>query len=187
MERGTVYFTEIPECRNGRAAEHLTGERLLGEAVRRSFDLDLSEEIRDTGPHGKPFFPLHPEIHYNISHSGRYVYCVLAPCEVGVDIQEHRNIALERMLKRTVPEELREEILGSAHAEKLFFDQWALREAYCKMTGSGLAADLTLLPLEQAWHWLFQPEEGYSGAICCSVPLELEWHSVDVRDRSEYE
>ena len=58
-------------------------------------------EPRAKGEHGKPFFTLQPKIHYNISHSGKYVVCVIAGEEVGIDIQEHRELDYEKRSAET--------------------------------------------------------------------------------------
>ena len=49
---------------------------------------------------GKPFFTLLPRIHYNITHSGKYVMCLFAGEEVGIDVQIHKKVNYERILEK---------------------------------------------------------------------------------------
>ena len=84
-----IYYTEIPEEYDNKKMEHMFGEKLLEEGLKREYGLNLKFEPRARGEHGKPFFTLQPKIHYNISHSGKYVVCVFAGEEVGIDIQKH--------------------------------------------------------------------------------------------------
>ncbi len=71
--KAAVYITEIPEKYERKNMEHLTGEKLLETALFKEYGKTLAFEPRAKGEHGKPFFTLQPKIHYNISHSGKYV------------------------------------------------------------------------------------------------------------------
>ena len=137
--KAVVYYTEIPEKYVHKNMEHMAAEKLLAAGLYKEFGLKLAFEPRAKGEHGKPFLTLQPRIHYNISHSGKYVMCVIAGQEVGIDIQEHRKVNYERLVQRMVPSDMVREILESDEPEKAFFAQWVLREAYIKWTGEGLA------------------------------------------------
>ena len=131
----------------------MVGEQLLREALREEYGIRLEYEARSVGEHGKPFISSRPEIHYNISHSGKYVVCVVAPQEVGIDIQIHSAASnIKRILERTVPADLARQILDSPNTEKAFYTQWVLREAYVKWTGEGLSKDLRKINLEEGWY-----------------------------------
>lgn len=63
--------------------------------------------------------------------------------EVGIDIQIHRKVNYDRMLRRMVTEKEREEMLKmTGFWEQEFFRQWVIREAFIKWTGEGLSRDL---------------------------------------------
>lgn len=177
---GVIYFTKIREEYENKNMEHMIGEKLLAEGVKKEYGLNLRFEPRAKGEHGKPFFTLEPKIHYNISHSGKYVVCLLAGQEVGIDIQIHKKVNYERMLERMVPGKMIREILDSDEPEKAFFVQWVLREAYIKWTGEGLSRDLRTIQMESGWHTLLDLEEGYSGAVWSASPLDIRWEHVDV-------
>ena len=131
---GIIYYTKIRDEYNSKNMEHMIGEKLLEIGLEREFGRKLAFEPRSKGEHGKPFFTLLPRIHYNITHSGKYVMCLFAGEEVGIDVQIHKKVNYERLLERMVPADMIREILDADDMEKAFFAQWVLREAYIKWT-----------------------------------------------------
>lgn len=178
--KAVIYYTEISERFTHKNMEHMIGEKLLETGLFREYGLSLAHEPRAKGEHGKPFLSLQPKIHYNISHSGDYVVCILAPQEVGIDIQQHKKANYPRMLERMVPTEMIREILDGDDPVQAFFDQWVLREAYIKWTGEGLSRDLRTIPMGEGSSHLFQLAPGYSGALWSASALELSWVHVNV-------
>lgn len=178
--KAVIYCTKVNEEYKGKKMEHMLGERLLEVGLYEEYGLTLRFEPRAAGEHGKPFFTLQPKLHYNISHSGEYVVCVLAGQEVGIDIQVHRPASFERTLKRMVSEEERERILAMPDMEQEFFRQWVLREAYIKWTGEGLSRDLRTIPMDEGWHTQLSMPQGYSGALWAEEPMEIIWKQVEV-------
>ena len=75
---GIIYYTKIRDEYNSKNMEHMIGEKLLEIGLEREFGRKLAFEPRSKGEHGKPFFTLLPRIHYNITHSGKYVMCLFA-------------------------------------------------------------------------------------------------------------
>ena len=180
MNKGIIYYTKIREEYEGAHMEHMIAEKLLETALRKEFNIDLKYEPRAEGEHGKPFLSYRPSLHYNISHSGDYVVCLIADQEVGIDVQVHRKANYERMLRRMVPEAQYDEILAGADAEQKFFEQWVLREAYIKWTGEGLSRDLRSISMDEGSHMLLDMEEGYSGAVWAMNPMEISWKFEDI-------
>ena len=93
---GVIYLAEIPEKYRKKNMEHMMGEKLLEKGLMMEYGKKLVFEPRALGEHGKPFFTLQPGIHYNITHSGQYVACIFAGQEVGIDIQEHKEVKFEK-------------------------------------------------------------------------------------------
>ena len=122
MNKGVIYYTKIREEYAGTHMEHMIAEKLLETALKKEYNIDLKYEPRAEGEHGKPFFSYRPSLHYNISHSGDYVVCILADQEVGIDVQVHRKANYERMLRRMVPEAQYAEILEGPDMEQKFFE-----------------------------------------------------------------
>ena len=113
---------------------------LLERAVRETWGLSpLPEIARREG--GKPYFPRHEELHFNLSHSGALALCALDSGPVGADVQiikEWRPGLPERVCS---PAELAwlEEQPGLWPAFTLL---WTLKEARAKESGRGLTSSI---------------------------------------------
>lgn len=177
---GIIYYTKIKEDYDHKNMEHMIAEKLLEAGLLEEYGFHLAYEPRSKGSHGKPFFTLLPRIHYNISHSGRYVMCIFAEEEVGIDIQMHRKLNYERFLERMVSANLARNILDCEDVEKAFFAQWVLREAYIKWTGEGLSRDLRTIPMDKGAYTMLEMEPGYSGAVWSKDALELRYEYRDI-------
>lgn len=115
-------------------------------------DLKTAIEVYDntfdypmgTTANGKPVFPEHSEIHFNLSHAGDYVVCVVSQWEVGVDIEGNRAVRASIENRFFSGEECR--WVQEADSEKLhserFFRLWTLKEAYSKLTGEGISCGI---------------------------------------------
>lgn len=120
------------------------------------------------GEHGKPYFTTAINMHFSISHSGRYWACMLDSQNVGLDIEDmsRRNLTAKRLqdiAKRFFTEDeqilvigvqaelnelndlndseesiLNEELLDNKTKNK-FFRIWTAKEAYMKFTGNGFS------------------------------------------------
>ena len=178
--KAVIYFTEVAQQYEHKNMEHMIGEKLLEIGLEREYGRKLAFEPRAKGEHGKPFFTLLPKIHYNISHSGKYVTCLFAGEEVGIDIQIHKKVNYERILERLVPADMVREILEADDMEKAFFAQWVLREAYIKWTGEGLSRDMRTISMDEGSHMLLDMEDGYSGAVWAMNPMEINWKYEDI-------
>lgn len=107
-----------------RGEERRLAQSLLALAVARECSLDVLPAVeREAG--GKPFFPAHPEICFNLSHSHGAAVCALHHLPVGVDVERLRSAP-----KR----------LAAGLEEEAFFRLWTAREATIKRRGQGLAA-----------------------------------------------
>ncbi len=139
-------------------------------------------ELRmDYGEKGKPYLKDYP-FYFNLSHSGEYVICAVSDREVGADIQRcsmEKGERLERIARRFFsPEEMAALVRCREQAERaaLFYRLWTRKEAYGKLTGSGIGAALNknFLPPEsegetngdsvfwQEWQY----PAGYRIALC---------------------
>lgn len=148
------------------------GRGLLRQAVLDIFDLNLNDLTIETGEHGKPYIVEHPEIEYNISHSGCYVVCAVSAVPVGIDIQEKRVIALDKLGRKVFsPEEYRE-FLKSEEKQEIFFRQWARIESYLKWTGEGISKGLTNLKMD-GWHQFVHINRNYVCVIWSGKPLSI--------------
>ena len=146
-------------------------------ATRKEYDADISDtdpkgwdfEIA-RGEYGKPYFLHHPELHFNISNSGDWIFMVLSGVRVGIDIQIITDIPLERIGKHVLAPDEYDSFLKMDEQREYFFREWVLRESYIKWTGEGLSRDMRSLP-DDAWQALIPAPDGYKAAITAAVPL----------------
>lgn len=146
---------------------------------------------------GKPYIENNLSIHYNISHSGDYVICVISNEEVGIDIEKRETIELD-IAKNFFHYKEYQAIMENDKENRLsiFYDYWCLKESYLKYSGRGLVVPLNsfqieinqddiklknnefdgILPKLQ----LLEIDKGYSCALCCEVETITEIIEVNL-------
>ena len=113
---------------------------------------------------GKPYFPEHPEVHFNISHTGGAVLVGISDAPVGVDIERIRPVS-ERAMQR---------IAGVA-SEKAFFESWVRREARAKRAGAGIGALMGETSLRDGEQFFFLDTfDGYAAGVAAESGAEIE-------------
>jgi 4'-phosphopantetheinyl transferase len=95
---------------------------------------------------GKPYLADHPDIRFNLSHSGRYALVAVAHgLEVGVDIERIRGErpTVDIAERFFAPAEVRE-LMETPEDRRVpaFFACWSRKEAYIKARGEGLRIPL---------------------------------------------
>lgn len=110
--------------------------RLLRYALHTKFGLQTLPPMAEM-PQGKRYFKEHPEIQFNLSHSGGFALCGIGDKPLGVDIEmvRPRRPGLERRI--LAPEE-QTQWQTSSDPTRLLIAFWTLKESYCKYTGEGL-------------------------------------------------
>ena len=139
----------------GRAQSALAFDLLRG-LLRTRFCMDDAIEPFAIGPHGKPYLPSHPWIHFNMSHCDLAVAVAVSENEVGIDVEKIRPF--RESLGRHV---LNEEEYDHVHAastqpscttseepfstpsstpssDRAFIRIWTQKEAVLKLTGEGV-------------------------------------------------
>lgn len=113
-----------------------TARRLLQYAVEQVWDMPVLPDIA-VKQRGKPWFPDHPDCHFNLSHSGPYAFCGLADVPIGVDIEATvpRKDALALYIMDST-ELIR--YYESHNKMDLLYTLWTLKESYVKCTGEGI-------------------------------------------------
>ncbi len=126
----------------------------VSELLERLEDLPYFPLAYRYGENGKPYFRDFP-FYFNLSHSGDYVLCAISQEEVGADIQQHCGKNVEKIAGRFFSKQ-EAEVIAAEEAceerEKLFYRLWARKEAYGKLTGTGVGdvLEIELLP-RGAW------------------------------------
>jgi len=88
---------------------------------------------------GKPCFPEHPEVHFNLSHTTGAVLVGVSDQPIGVDIEKIRPVS-QRAMRR----------LADVSTERAFFQNWVRREARTKRSGNGIGTMMrSETPLQQ--------------------------------------
>lgn len=121
---------------------------LYGEVMARCLFMELlavknKDLVIEKNPYGKPYFAGIHMLHYNISHSGRFVLCGISNQELGVDIEEIKELHMD-IAKRCFTKQEYESMLNVNENEvkKLFYTYWTLKESYIKYDGRGLSIAL---------------------------------------------
>lgn len=122
---------------------------LLDHGLRR-YGLKERTEVFSTVENGKPCLAHHPEIQFNLSHSGSMVMAVFSSCPVGCDVEKKQKARMDVAKRFFAPAEQR--VLLSAGTEeerdRLFGRLWTLKESYLKVSGQGMAMALDSFTVE---------------------------------------
>ena len=143
-----------------------------GWGMQEQYGLDGEKITIERNAHGKPYLPGHPQICFNISHSGEYAACAFASIPIGMDLQQHRRAAWERMAERYFSAEDQKRLAAAENAETLFFRIWTEEESYGKWRGTGLSGSLGT-EKKEGFCTHFSPEKGYEGAVWAAEPVKI--------------
>lgn len=96
--------------------------------------------------HGKPFLPKHPELFFNLSHSGKYVVLALTTeAQLGIDVEKIRNRQrFEGLVNKCfVQQEIQYwQALPEQDKSAEFYRFWTGKEAFVKAVGRGIGLGL---------------------------------------------
>ena len=91
MQETVVYLKKItqPEGEKKELERELSqcGWELFRMGMQEQYGLDGEKITIERNAHGKPYLPGHPQICFNISHSGEYAACAFASIPIGMDLQ----------------------------------------------------------------------------------------------------
>ena len=122
---------------------------------------------------GKPWFPDHPGIHFNLSHTAGAVLVGLSDQALGVDIERIRPVGQRTMVR-----------LAHVTTEAAFFESWVRREARAKRSGDGIGTMMrSETPLQYGeFYYELETFPGYAaGAATRSTdrPGEVRRYTLD--------
>ena len=139
------------------------------------------------GVNGKPYLKEKNDLYFTLSHSKHYVICAVADCEIGADI-EPSSSARPAVLRRCFSPE---EQAWIGEDPKRFARLWTMKEAYMKLTGTGLsvpAKDIRLpIPPQENYdptnrcYWIF-PEFSVPISVCANESAHLEMIPINIKD-----
>ena len=140
----------------------------------------------DYTPEGKPFICGREEIHFNLSHSGKYVALAFGDTEVGVDVEEIPQDPDRLKIARRYFTQDEQEYVFSAPEDALvrFTEIWTKKESFLKFLGIGLRKDLTsfsVLSPEYAPHFHTQVLEGGYVLTVCTTEDHVRFEKISVK------
>lgn len=128
-------------------------------------------------PSGKPYLKEDSNIFFNLSHSGKYVACAISDSEVGVDIQQYKNVN-ELVMKKFMSKEEQEYILSSSSQHQKtqrFFQVWTGKESVIKYSGNGLKEIMqgfSIFSMKDKQICYHEIQENYAISVCCKKMSE---------------
>lgn len=133
---------KFAEARKRYIISHGILRQLLAERVNES-----AANLRiDKAEFGKPFLPDHPEISFNMSHSGDILAIAISSlCRLGIDVEYYktRNTWEGLVKKCFAPEEADYwHSLDNAERSHVFYQFWVKKEAFVKAVGKGITLGL---------------------------------------------
>ena len=108
---------------------------LAAYALRQAGASDLTLSLLENG---KPVLLHHPDIHFNLSHSGRLAVCAVSDTPVGVDVEP---IGASRKEIETVCFHPQETAWMDSEPDRdlAFARLWTRKESFLKLSGAGLS------------------------------------------------
>ena len=103
------------------------------ELVKETFNQDLSSE--EIIFEGKPHFK-ESKIKFNISHEDNLVAVIVSERECGIDLT--RKVTKLELANKILSFDEKQEFDKAEDKEEYIAQKWAMKEAYSKMTGTGL-------------------------------------------------
>lgn len=128
----------------------LGGELLARYAIAYEKSIPKDSIVFSAYENGKPYCINYLEVHFNISHSGSWVICVVSDEPIGVDI-EKIGVSDTKIAKRFFSEcEYKELLSVKMDRNEMFYKLWTLKESYIKYTGNGLKTPLDSLVFDMS-------------------------------------
>lgn len=117
---------------------------LLKQGLSSEFGIHGNPEFLYIG-HDKPVLKDLPGIHFNLSHCRKGILCVIDRQDIGCDIEEIEHKLDMNLCRHCFSESEIADIQSSPSPCTQFTIWWTRKEAYLKLTGTGLVDDLPAL------------------------------------------
>lgn len=118
----------------------LIGDVLVRALICRKFQYKNEDITYGYNDFKKPYLINNPKLCFNISHSGDYVAAAFDDEEVGIDIEEIKEMDYEGIVKRYFTKEEYRSLMKLDEKERIkgFYKLWTLKESYVKFKGKGI-------------------------------------------------
>ncbi|WP_255289278.1 4'-phosphopantetheinyl transferase family protein [Bacillus cereus] len=136
--------------------------------------------------YGKPFFSEINDFHFNLSHSGNWITCIVDNDIVGIDIEKVFSLDFLSISEGFFSKEEYQDFLLICPKDRqnYFFDLWTLKESYLKALGTGLNVplnsfsikkksdrDISIIKSNTVQKFFFRQyfvQEGYKLSVCAT-------------------
>lgn len=119
----------------GAEGGHEAGRRLLKEMYEAHYGEPMPPVL--VTDRGKPFFE-NSKVHFSVSHTRKYAFCVLSEKNVGLDAEEmNRDISL-KLAEKILSASEKEQFDAALDKRAALLRFWVLKEADAKCKGTGL-------------------------------------------------
>lgn len=147
----------------------LISEMLLRYALKEQYNILEKNICFSYNMYGKPKLSSYPHIHFNLSHSGKWVMCGIGNVPIGIDVEHMKNIDINISNRFFENKECEFIVSGENHINN-FFTMWTLKESYIKARGRGLRIPLSSFYLELVDDEIFLYDEmGLNLNYCFSI------------------
>ena len=185
---GCIYrglYKKASDQRKSRADRYLRQEdklRCVTAAALLKNVLGADDDQIAKNDFGKPYLKDRREVHYNLSHSGRYVVLAWGDTELGIDVQKHEACTnMEAIGTRFFAFDELQYVQGDIGR---FYEIWTKKESFLKYTGKGLHTDLrafsVLAPESDIRYFYRTLGTDYSLSLC-TEDHEIETTLLDVQ------
>lgn len=175
-------------------------EVLLAYTLRQVCGIELSKVTLVENQWKKPIIQGH-DVHFNLTHSGKWVMCIIDIYESGIDVEKVKRVdfGIVPRFFSLREQEFFNRCTTDEQRLNCFSTLWVLKESYIKAIGRGLHCPLdsfSVLPdlhntvtlerndpaLPEKFMKLYSIGEGYRCAACCStasLPSDVNLFTVD--------
>jgi len=122
------FFRDMRNC--------LLGDVLARVEICRATGLSNKQLEFSTNLYGKPFLLNNYHTHFNISHAGNYVACVVTDEPVGIDMELIKSADLRIAERFFAPDETA--YIMADEQTLRFYETWTMKESRIKWEGVGL-------------------------------------------------
>lgn len=128
----------------------LISEILIRNIIYDELNMNNNDIFFEKNEFGKPFLKGYDNFHFNISHSGEWIVCVVDEKNIGIDIEKIQHINYRELAQRFFTEKEYKFILEARLNDQLknFYRIWTLKESYIKADGRGLSIPLESFTIE---------------------------------------
>ena len=156
---------------------------IAGLLIRRA----IGDRPLSFGEHEKPYVR-DGSLYFSVSHSGDIVAIAVDDKEIGMDVEELPAEDRLKIADRFYHPREREVVHAAEEEARAFCRIWTRKEAYLKMTGEGISADLTAFdttasPLSERLYTV--DLDGYCLSVCCEEPMDESAIDISVIELKE--